>query len=150
VKPAPIPIDAKLVEKERRAICDEWGELDRQVQAFAPIKSRHEKLAQLIRSWYDQHPSEVEALAKGNTYDVQVGARGRERHFSVKAKATIFRELGKAAAMQAFSITLKAAEALLGEERVNELVTWDNTGSRKLVAVLRAPAKDATKDAKAA
>lgn len=139
MKAAPIPLDVLL----RKKLVDEFGELDRQVKQFAPTVNRHKAIAEQIRGWYTSHPAASGALAPGTLYEIQVGERGEERQFSPKAKATIFRELGKAAAMSLFNITLKAAEAALGEERVAELVTLERTGSRKLVVVAKQAAQQA-------
>lgn len=124
----------------REQLVDEFGELDRLVQQFDPTKKRHEFLKDLIRSWYVDHPAELPATAEGDTYLVQVGARGPERYFSLKSKSRIFTLLGKVRSMELFSITLKAVEEALGKPQLEALASKANTGSRKLVAILKAPA----------
>lgn len=123
----------------RADLVDEFGELDRQIAAFAPTKKRHEQLQGIIRSWFADHPSESPATVSGHVYTVQVSPRGEERYFSLKAKLQIFKRLGKEKALELFSITLKAVEESLGRGDMEMLVSKANSGSRKLVPVLHSP-----------
>lgn len=127
----------------RQQLIDEFGELDRQIQEFAPKAKRFKVLQDQIRSWYEAHPADQPAIAEGTVYQIQVGARGLERFFNLKAKTKIFTQLGKAKALELFSITLKAVEDSLGRGDMELLVSQALTGSRKLVPVLRAPAQKA-------
>ena len=129
-----------IADSGRAQIVDEFGELDRLVSAFSPTQKRYKALQDQIRSWYVNFPVDQATAAEGGLYRVLVGARGEERSFSLKAKAKIFAKLGKAAAIAAFSITLKAVEEALGKDELDALATKAPTGSRKLVAVAKAPA----------
>jgi hypothetical protein len=75
----------------------------------------------------------------GAHYIIQVSARTEERYFSLKAKSKIFTMLGKAKAMELFSITLKAVEDAFGRPVLDDLVSKAHSGSRKLAAVAKAP-----------
>jgi hypothetical protein len=123
----------------RDQLIDEFGELDRQIQEFAPKVKRHKALQEVIRSWYQGHPADQPAIAEGHLYTVQVGARSEERYFDLKAKAAIWKRMGKAAALEAFNITLKAVEEALGKFELEALVSKANVGTRKLIPVLKAP-----------
>ena len=142
-----IPCDPKclgrpnlvLVQPTREQLIDEFGELDRQIQEFAPKAKRYKILQDTIRSWYADFPAERPDTLAGAHYLVQVSARTEERYFSLKAKAKIFSSLGKAKALELFSITLKAVEDALGKAVLEDLVSRAHSGSRKLVAVAKAP-----------
>lgn len=121
----------------REQLVDEFGELDRQIQILTPKIKRHEALKLQIRGWYQDLPADVPAIATGSIYEVQVSARGQERSFTLKAKIKIFAKLGKARAMELFSITLKAVEDAFGKDELELLASKANTGSRKLVPVLK-------------
>lgn len=127
---------------------DEFGELDRQVKAFAPKLKRHSELQGVIRSWYQAHPPDLSALADGTLYEVHVSECGEERSLSVAAKIKIFAILKKKRFVELVSITLKAVESApeLGEALLNKLATKERTGSRKLVVVAKAPAAAVVKD----
>ena len=129
---SPTPTKAQII--------DEFGELDRRVQEFAPVAKRYKLLQDLIRSWYVDQPAESPFVATGALYDVQVGARGSERYFDLKTRIKIFAKLGKAKALELFTITLKLVEENLGKPEFEALVSHAPTGSRKLVAVMKVPA----------
>jgi hypothetical protein len=134
----------KLVQAQtREQLIDEFGALDRELQEFAPKQKRYKQLQDTIRSWYEDFPAERPDTLTGAHYIIQVGARTKERFFSLKTKAKIFTMLGKAKAVELFSITLKAVEEALGKPALEELVSEAYSGSRKLVAVPKAPAKTA-------
>src|SRR5436305_493416 len=99
----------------RQQLIDEFGELDRRIDLFAPTVKRHKALQETIRSWYVDHPADQPAIALGDVYEVQVSARTEERYFDLKTKIKIFGKLGKAKALELFSITLKAVEDALGK-----------------------------------
>ena len=122
---------------DRSAVIDEYGELDRQVSQFEPTRKRHKELQDAIRSWHDSEPADAACSVSGRLYDVIVGMCGEERFLEPKAKAEIFKRLGRARAFQVFSITLKAVEAELGGVVLATLASKARTGSRKLTAVLR-------------
>jgi len=134
-------------EALRRAICDEYGELDRQVTAFAPVAKRHAALQQTIRGYAIDLAADINAIYTGDLYQILVSERGEERYLDPKAKRVIFKILKTVRAMELFTITLKAAEDELGKEELEALVTRARTGSRKLVAVAIAPAESARKAA---
>src|SRR5579872_6519690 len=123
-------------EIDRAAIVDEWGRLDTQVKAFAPIKTRHEKLSELIRSWYpdEKLPPQAVATAPGTSCDVLVGARGNERH--IVSMSMIFKLLGQGKFLSLCKIALNALEDELGGEKALEPhVVWKQTGPRKLTSL---------------
>lgn len=132
-------VPALISASTREEIGAEFVEVDRQVQDFAPVTKRHKQLQEIIRGWYADFPAEQPAVFEGPHYRIHIGARGDERFLSLKSKLAIFKELGKAKAIEIFSVTLKAVEDALGKQRLEELTSKAPTGSRKLVPVLKAP-----------
>lgn len=119
----------------RAAVIDEYGELDRRIQAFEPVRKRHESLKAQIKSWYDNDPADFEATAEGQLYTVQVSARETE---STVAMAKAYRELGKERFLAACSITIKALTEALGTAAALALIRKARTGSRRLKVVAKA------------
>ncbi len=129
----PTPISAPT----REEIGTEFLDLDRRIQDFAPTAKRYKIVQDIIRGWYVDQPAGQACVFEGRNYRIHVGARGEERFFSLKSKIKIFAKLGKAKALELFSITLKAVEEALGEGELDLLVSTAPTGSRKLVVVAK-------------
>lgn len=136
-------VEPLISEPTREQIGAEFLDLDRQLQDFAPTVRRHKILQEMIRGWYADWPADQPAVFEGSNYRIHVGARSAERYFDLKTRIKIFAKLGKARAMELFSITLKAVEDNLGNPEFEALVSKSFTGSRKLVAVQKAPATKA-------
>jgi len=130
-----VPSPAQLV--------DEFYALDVKVKEFAPKAKRHKELAEIIRSWYDDVPADWPVEAEGILAKVLVSPRTEERSLGLKAKLKICAMIGKAAFVAIAGITLKAATTATSEETVAKLVTTERTGSRKLVAIAKEPARKA-------
>ena len=122
----------------REQIGAEFVEVDRQIQDFAPVARRYRALQDTIRGWYAEYPADQPAVFQGAGYRIHVGARGKKRGFSLRAKIKIFAKLGKAKALELFNITLEAVEEALGKSELDALTTESFTGSRTLVAVAKA------------
>jgi hypothetical protein len=129
-----------LAGPTRQELIDEFGELERRIMETAPLAKRYRLLQETIRDWYKDEPADQAAVAEGGVYRVMVAPRGVERFFSLKAKTKIFGKLGKLKALELFSITLKAVETEFGTPALDALVSSAPTGSRKLVAVMKASA----------
>jgi hypothetical protein len=125
----------------RESLVDEFAELDRQVQQFAPKAARHEELKKVIKGWYEQHPADQTAVAAGNVYDVQVSAKSNERTWTSILK--LYRALKRDAFFRICEVALGKAEEILGKEAVAKLVTVTQSGSRRLKPVLKAPVQQA-------
>src|SRR5262245_47454994 len=59
----------------REAIIDEYGDLSRRIEDFAPTAARHKALKDEIRGWYDKHPPDDTAVAVGESSTIYVGSR---------------------------------------------------------------------------
>lgn len=127
----------------RRALCDEFGELDRKVREFSLTKNRHEEVRKQIQAFAtDLQPQET-ATYEGSVYRIHLAEQSEERTFSTSAKKHIWKTLKAAKAWKLFNITLKAVTQELGDEAVEELATKERTGSRKVTAVAIMPAEAA-------
>lgn len=128
----------------RRAVCDEFGELDRQVKAFSPIATRHDKLRKVIQEWVpDSLGAEETETYSGLQYTIQLSERSEEAQFSVNAKKSLWKLLKAQKAWRLFSITQKAVAAELGADVCEGHLIRKRTGSRKVTAVAIAPAEAA-------
>ena len=117
-------------------LIDEYGELDRQVQAFKPKADRHEKLKGIIKSWYDDAPADATAIAEGSLYDVQVGVRAKERTWRSMTK--VYKAVGGCSAfLNLCSIAIEAVVGAIGKAKAEELLVESQTGSRRLKAVAK-------------
>ncbi len=122
----------------REQLIDEFGELDRQIREVAPKVARHKALTEQIRSWFTDHPADQPAEADGQLYRIQVKPRSKKRFFNLKAKAAIWKRLGKGA-LAAFNITQEAVVKAFGEAEKELLLSEELTGTRELIPVLKAP-----------
>lgn len=125
----------------REQIIDEYGELDRKVQQFAPTAKRHEELKSVIKGWYDKYPAEKATVAAGRRFEIQVSPREKERRFrSMEAVSKAVGGLKKFLAL--CSVPLGAVEEAIGSGKLAGLVIEALTGSRRLKVVARgAPAE---------
>src|ERR1035438_4554586 len=65
---------------------DRFGDLDGQVQRFAPIKEEHELLRKDIEGALAEKPGELPAVVNGSRYQIQLTARRKERTVINKRK----------------------------------------------------------------
>lgn len=134
--PAPLVLQPQTSKAQ---LTDEYYRLDQAVKAFSPKLKRHAELASLIRSWYEDLPADQGATAEGIESRVLVGERTEQRRLGLYAKLKIYTLVGgKKAFAELADLTLKAAIAAVGQERVDALATKEQTGSRKLVALAKA------------
>src|SRR5262252_5970955 len=118
------------------ALVDEFGELDRQIQLFKPTIERHDKIKSIIKSWYSDAAPDTTDVVRGNVYEIQVGARERERtwrEMSAVSKAVG----GPKAFLEIASVAIKSVENLIGKAKTDELLVESPTGARRIKSVLR-------------
>jgi hypothetical protein len=122
----------------RAQVADEFGELERRIQEFKPVRDRHEALKKQIQTWFEQEPADQPASVEGKLYLVQASARANQR--KVKSIASLFRRLGKALFLEVATVPFTAIDRVLPAEEHEKFVSEERTGSRTIKAVLRAPA----------
>lgn len=118
------------------AVLDEFGELDRRVQAFKPAASRHKLLRETILAWYPDLPGDQAASLSGQLYDVRITECDNETH--VLSMPKLFKAMGRVDFLAACKVTIKAMQARLGEAATALHLEKRRTGPRHVVAVPKA------------
>jgi hypothetical protein len=114
----------------RRAIVDEFGELEKELAPIGPKVKRYEELAKAIRSWYAYEDGTKAFTAAGGTYQVLLSEKQFESDVDVVLAA---KALGRAKFMALASATLKLLKENLSATVLASVVTRTQTGSRKLI-----------------
>ena len=121
-------------------IYDEFGELDRQIQAFKPVLDRYEKLKAQIKAEAEEYPADQDFTLVGKLYDLQISAKANER--KIRSVRAVYKALGSLKAFyEVVTVALGKLEERLGKEKVAELVEESRTGSRRIKAVARVAAQ---------
>jgi hypothetical protein len=120
-------------ERSRESILDEYGELDRQVRAFAPTKKRHEVLRTQILDMEPGLHAEQFITLSGSIYDVTISERENESHVLNMAK--LYKAMTRETFLGVCKITVKVIEAALGESAAALHLVKKRTGPRHLLAV---------------
>ena len=129
---APSPLDPKLI--------DEYAVLEARIRENA-VRMKgslklFETLKKKIRAAYMGQDAEAVFLAEGHQFLIEVGPRENERVIADMEK------LAKLVGMTEFfarcSFTLRAAEELLDEAQLAQVILSDRTGTRPLKAVRKA------------
>ena len=120
----------------REQLVDEFGELSREAQAWAPKARRITALQTEIRSWYPDLAADQTAIAEGTSYDVQVGEKSIEKDW--KSMAAVVKAVGGMKnVLKLATVTFKALSGVLGNSAAEALQVEARTGYRKLHAVAR-------------
>ena len=122
-----------LKAQERAAVVDEYGRLDRELEAVKPKIKRMEQLRSQIQSWYDKEDAAAEFRADGSEYTVGVGPRTLERKIiSMKELKT---RLGLVRFLQFAKFPLSVLDEIIAPADQSTLVSSDRTGSRRLEVI---------------
>lgn len=140
------PANSKVIPiappTDRAKIIDEYGELDRKVQEFEPLRKQHEKLKSVIKYWYVDAAPEATPIAQGKLYEIQVGACERARTW--KSIPAVVRAVG---GIQAFygicSVAIGAVENIIGKSKTAALLAETQSGSRRIKAVPKSVPQEA-------
>ena len=137
-KPAEVAVS---VDRQQRAMVDEYGELDRRMQMQAPDTARYDVLKRAIKSWFDRMPADADGIVEGRVYRLHLSARERERR--VRSMRDLVAVIGLEKFLELASVPIGVLEDLLGKTRAAGLVIEARTGSRRIKAVpKRAAGKD--------
>ena len=119
---------------------DEFGELDRQIQAFKPVLDRYEKLKAQIKAEAEEYPADQDFTISGKLYDLQISAKANER--KIVSMRRVYKAVGSLKGfLEICTVALKALEEKLGKDAVAGLVEEGRTGSRRIKAVARVAAQ---------
>jgi hypothetical protein len=120
-------------QKERAAVIDELGELQREIAVFRPKLKRAEELQKQVQSWYSSEAPDKSFEADGCRYRVQVGMRENPRRITDMMR--VFLHLGKTKFVSLASIALKDLEAVVDGNVIDTLLTEERSGPRSVVTV---------------
>lgn len=135
-------VHPRLGADPKIALIDEYGELDRQIQQFKPVLDRHEKIKQIIKSWYVDRAPEATDVIHGRVYEIQIGAREKERTWESMAK--VVKAIGGPKVLMGIcAVAIKSVEDLIGKTKTEDLLIERQTGSRRIKAILRTGVKPA-------
>jgi len=129
-KPAEVAVS---VDRQQRAMVDEYGELDRRMQMQAPDTARYDVLKRAIKSWFDRMPADADGIVEGRVYRLHLSARERERR--VRSMRDLVAVIGLEKFLELASVPIGVLEDLLGKTRAAGLVIEARTGSRRIKAV---------------
>ena len=112
------------------ALIDEFGDIVRQRDAFAPTERRYAKLRDQMKELLADAPAEEEFAFEGERFTLNISARSIERKVDIKAAR---RYLGVTLFMQCVSVTMSALSNFLSKPEVEALTISERTGSRSFV-----------------
>jgi hypothetical protein len=129
VKPS-AELRARAQAAMRRAIVDEYGDLVMKMRPFKPDAARLLDLAKAIRAWYADEDATLAFTARGDHYDVLLGAKGNETR--IEDMQAVYDAMGHADFIRACSMTMGALEKNVVYGRFVSLTVKEQTGSRSL------------------
>lgn len=128
-------------KRERAAVVDEFGELERQVALLKPTLDRHAALKKEIASWYEFHSAGAAFTEAGKRYEVQISAKAKVRTITDKTK--LFTALGKGRFIDLAKISLEAIDRLIPRLHHPAFLSEEQTGNRAVRAVARCAVREA-------
>lgn len=121
----------------RAAIIDEFGEVSRLRDDFAPTEKRYNQLRDEIKSWYEDKPADEVFIEKGVRFQLDIGACAMAKTVDV---AAAYKKLGARKFFKACLITLKALAEHLGQADIEALTSEAQTGPRRFASTRIVPA----------
>jgi len=109
------------------ALCDEFGDLTKLKDEFAPTMTRYNKCRDAIAALVKDRDPEDEFKVEGERFRVMISSRGLERRVD---KAAARKLLGATQFMEAATVTLKALEAYLLKPEIEKITLVERTGPR--------------------
>jgi hypothetical protein len=126
-----------MLQTDRAAIIDEYGELSRKVREFKPTADRAAALGKTIAAWYDDKPAEDAFTASGELFTVQVSARAQKRFVSNVFRLS--RILGKRF-YELATIKLEDIDKFVAPELHPNFISASRAGNRRVEAVAKGAA----------
>lgn len=109
------------------ALCDEFGDLTRLKDEFAPTQSRYNKCREQLAALVADRDPEDEFAVQGDRFRVMISQRGLERRVDKPAARKI---LGAATFLEVATITLRALEAHMLKPDIEKITLVERTGPR--------------------
>lgn len=130
-----------ISNKQRAAIIDEYGELERKIAAFKPVADRAAALKKEIASWYEHQPADEVFVAEGKLYNAQVSAKALERRVFDMPK--LFSLLGRNRFLEFCKVSLAAIDQHVASEKHPAFLHSERSGNRTVKTVAISPAQKA-------
>lgn len=129
-----VPTAQVAPNKGRRAIIDEYDDLERWYLANKPKLDRRKELGGQIQSWYEKNAADLAIREEGTSCWLDVSARKREHPVASNAKAfaALRKTIGLDKLVDSITITLKLLRAHLSDEQVDLLAPEQQTGVRTI------------------
>ena len=124
-----------MITGPSKALLDEFGEVQRQVDAFAPTAAKYKRLRDEIATFYAQKDPAQDFTAAGDRYEVQIGRAANERTITKRGMGLLYRLLGKPKFLEWCKFGLTDLDRLIPGHR--GIVIEERTGSRKIKAVAK-------------
>jgi hypothetical protein len=130
-----------LSESSLRQKIDRAGELDRQIQLVAPAVDEYEALKKEIADHFGEAPADKPQVADGDSYQVQLGTKRRERTIVDKKKVfgLLKKALGFEGLLAVIDISLGTVDKNLPESASKNLINDERSGYRTFKLVARRP-----------
>lgn len=122
-------------------LADQIGEHDRQYALVRSMLDRRSELHDEAQTRCANKGAKEESLFEGSLWRVTVGEKGWRTVLPDMASIHRMFKTAKADFYAAVSITIKAMEEALGKEAVEKVKKKEQTGNRKITAVLKAEPK---------
>ncbi len=109
------------------SLCDEFGELSKLGEQFAPTLTRYNKCREKLAALVADADPELEFRVEGDVYRVLISERGLERRLDIPAVRKV---LGAAKFIEVATVTMKSLEAYLLRPQIEALTLVERTGPR--------------------
>jgi len=123
-KSAAVPVLTQIVPAD---LIDEWGDLTKLRDEFAPTERRYQKCRERLKALVENEDPEAEFNAKGERFELRISPCSMESKPDVPA---VRKRLGAAVFLAIVNVTKKALEGVLLKHEIEELCTSTRTGSR--------------------
>jgi hypothetical protein len=113
----------------RKAIVDEYAQLNQELQPAKPLLRRHDDLARIIRSWHANDDPEQTVTSKGEKFEVILGPAGMQTEIDLVG---VYAALGHDKFLNVSSVTLRSLESVLDSGSIAALSRKARTGTRTI------------------
>lgn len=109
------------------ALCDEYGDLSKLKDDFAPTQSRYNKCREQLAKLVADCDPEAEYSVDGARYRVVISSRGLERRPDIEK---VRKALGAAKFLEVATVTLRSLEAVMLRPDIDKICIVERTGPR--------------------
>jgi len=140
VQPEPEPTLEVTVasDAEMKSMLDEFGELSRKMQLYAPVTARFELLKKTIKNWFNNAPDDADGVVEGTIYRIHVSARERERR--VRDMRELLDRIGIDNLLRIATVSIGALQTVLPNVEIESLLIEKRSGSRRIKCIPMFPA----------